>query len=235
MTEPIKLPPLTDERMQELVKECGLDWQRGYMPLFDDDPTNRYAVLIEAAVEQATADLREKLAKAEVLNDQWAERAKTWLASPEGLHQLEGYRSLADAMVKLDDELTAARCQRDEALKAAADLQAENFSAFAEYQSVTAALEARAERVEAERDEARAECLEQARLNGMGSEREARLMAQVQEGQAKLARLTTLRPASEHDGDAPALWWGGGEFRYIGNEGDDWLCWTPLPPVKEAK
>ncbi len=58
MTEPIKLPPLTDEQMQALVKECGLDWQRGYMPLFDDDPTNRYAVLIEAAVEQATAELR---------------------------------------------------------------------------------------------------------------------------------------------------------------------------------
>lgn len=40
--------PLTDEQMRDLVKECGLDWQRGYMPLFDGDPTNRYAVLIEA-------------------------------------------------------------------------------------------------------------------------------------------------------------------------------------------
>jgi hypothetical protein len=39
---------MTDEQMRDLVKECGLDWQRGYMPLFDDDPTNRYAVLIEA-------------------------------------------------------------------------------------------------------------------------------------------------------------------------------------------
>ena len=56
-SEPIKLP-LTDEQMQALVKECGLDWQRGYMPLFDDDPTNRYAVLIEAAIGQATAELR---------------------------------------------------------------------------------------------------------------------------------------------------------------------------------
>jgi hypothetical protein len=58
MTEPIKLPPFTEEQMQALVKECGLDWRRGYMPLFDGDPTNRYAVLIEAAVEQNTADLR---------------------------------------------------------------------------------------------------------------------------------------------------------------------------------
>ena len=41
---------MTNEQMRNLVKECGLDWQRGYMPLFDDDPTNRYAVLIEAAM-----------------------------------------------------------------------------------------------------------------------------------------------------------------------------------------
>ena len=39
---------MTDEQMRDLVKECGLDWQRGYMPLFDGDPTNRYAVLIKA-------------------------------------------------------------------------------------------------------------------------------------------------------------------------------------------
>jgi len=39
---------MTDEQMRDLVKECGLDWHRGYMPLFDGDPTNRYAVLIEA-------------------------------------------------------------------------------------------------------------------------------------------------------------------------------------------
>ena len=41
---------MTEEQMRELVKECGLDWQRGYMPLFDGDPTNRYAVLIEAVL-----------------------------------------------------------------------------------------------------------------------------------------------------------------------------------------
>ena len=47
----------------------------------------------------------------------------------------------------------------------------------------------RADKAEAERDEARAEALEQARLNGMGSEREARLMAQVQELQRELLAL----------------------------------------------
>jgi hypothetical protein len=39
---------MTDEQMRDVVKDCGLDWHRGYMPLFAGDPTNRYAVLIEA-------------------------------------------------------------------------------------------------------------------------------------------------------------------------------------------
>lgn len=51
---------MTEDQMRDLVKECGLDWHRGYMPLFDGDPTNRYAVLIEAALsaqrEQMVAD-----------------------------------------------------------------------------------------------------------------------------------------------------------------------------------
>ena len=42
---------MTNEQMRDLVKECGLDWQRGYMPMFDGDPTNRYAVLVEAALD----------------------------------------------------------------------------------------------------------------------------------------------------------------------------------------
>ena len=40
--------PLTEEQRRDLVKECGLDWQRGYLPLLEGDPTNRYAVLVEA-------------------------------------------------------------------------------------------------------------------------------------------------------------------------------------------
>ena len=65
---------MTDEQMRDLVKDCGLDWQRGFMPLFDDDPTNRYAVLIEA-VEAAE---RERCAKlrtvaAQVLRDMQAQ------------------------------------------------------------------------------------------------------------------------------------------------------------------
>jgi len=39
---------MTDEQMRDLVKDCGFDWHSGYMPLFDDCPTNRFAVLIES-------------------------------------------------------------------------------------------------------------------------------------------------------------------------------------------
>ena len=50
---------MTEDQMRNLVKECGLDWHRGFMPLFDGDPTNRYAVLIAAA----QADAYERAAK----------------------------------------------------------------------------------------------------------------------------------------------------------------------------
>jgi len=36
---------MTDTEIRGLVKECSLDWQRGYLPLLDDT-TNRYAVLV---------------------------------------------------------------------------------------------------------------------------------------------------------------------------------------------
>lgn len=50
---------MKDERVIELVKECGLDWRRGFVPLFDGDPTNRYAVLVEAVA----AETREECAR----------------------------------------------------------------------------------------------------------------------------------------------------------------------------
>jgi hypothetical protein len=40
--------PLTDEQIRDLVKECGLNWHRGFYPLFDGDETNRFAVLVQA-------------------------------------------------------------------------------------------------------------------------------------------------------------------------------------------
>lgn len=42
---------MTYEEMRDLAEECGLDWHRGFAPLFDGDETNRFAVLIEAAQE----------------------------------------------------------------------------------------------------------------------------------------------------------------------------------------
>ena len=72
-------------------------------------------------------------------------------------------------------------------------------------------LEAKLEAMTAERDAARAECLEQARLNGMGSEREARLMAEVERmenrmlsrGDAPLrAEVASLRAQIERKDEA---------------------------------
>lgn len=50
---------MTLGEMRVLVKECGLDWHRGFVPLCDGDPTNRYAVLIDAVA----AKTREECAK----------------------------------------------------------------------------------------------------------------------------------------------------------------------------
>jgi hypothetical protein len=63
---------MTDEQMRELVKECGLDWQRGYMPLFDGDPTNRYAVLIEAV---EAAERERLLSELRRMHDEQADRS----------------------------------------------------------------------------------------------------------------------------------------------------------------
>lgn len=47
---------MSEEEMQDLVRECGLDWYKGYAPLFEGDPTNRYAVLIEAVIARTTKE-----------------------------------------------------------------------------------------------------------------------------------------------------------------------------------
>lgn len=63
---------------------------------------------------------------------------------------------------------------------------------------VRAEMRAVVERVQAERDAALAECNEQARLNGMGAEREARLMAEVE----RLRKLVQEQDALREDVDA---------------------------------
>ena len=89
---------MTEEQIRDLVKECGLDWQRGYMPLFGDDQTNRYAVLIEAAQAESRTRIEQQAAEIErptTENEQWREKAAVWLASPDAQAKLAGYRELA--------------------------------------------------------------------------------------------------------------------------------------------
>ena len=58
-------------------------------------------------LEKAAAELR----RLHEVNAEWAEKAKTWLASPEAAHLLDGYRDLAQ-------RLNAVEQQRDELLAA---------------------------------------------------------------------------------------------------------------------
>ena len=58
---------MTNEQMRDLVKECGLNWHRGFMPLFEGDDTNRYAVLIAEAMRierEACAEVDESMVNA---------------------------------------------------------------------------------------------------------------------------------------------------------------------------
>ena len=47
MAQPERKPLSLDEIIA-LVRECGLDWHAGFMPLFRGDITNRFAVLVQA-------------------------------------------------------------------------------------------------------------------------------------------------------------------------------------------
>jgi len=62
---------MTDDQIRDLVKDADLDWQRGYTPLFDGDDTNRYAVLVRAALEAQAGEI-ERLKAATQLCDKHA-------------------------------------------------------------------------------------------------------------------------------------------------------------------
>ena len=62
-----------------------------------------------------------------------------------------------------------------------------------------------------------------------------RLHAECDALRAELARLTTLRPASEHDTQNEALWWHSPDDFHGASYFRDAPYWTPLPDVKEAK
>ena len=62
---------MNNEHMRDLVKEFGLDWQRGYTP---GEPTNRYAMLITAAI----ATERERWVQAAAVAVQELAGCATW-------------------------------------------------------------------------------------------------------------------------------------------------------------
>lgn len=62
-----------------------------------------------------------------------------------------------------------------------------------------------------------------------------RIEAECDALRAELDRLTTLRPASEHDTQNEALWWHSPDDFHGASYFRDAPYWTPLPDVKEAK
>ena len=69
----------------------------------------------------------------------------------------------------------------------------------------------------------------------------AKAEAERDEARAELARLTTLRPASEHDRESWAIWHDKDDGAWVpiclsySNTLLDCECWTPIPKVKEPK
>lgn len=47
--------PVTRDQIRDMVKECGIDWHRGFVPLFDGDDTNRYEVLVREVIDRYAA------------------------------------------------------------------------------------------------------------------------------------------------------------------------------------
>ena len=63
----------------------------------------------------------------------------------------------------------------------------------------------------------------------------AELRAERDALRAEVARLTTLRPASEHDTQKEALWWHSPDDFHGASYFRDAPYWTPLPDVQEVK
>lgn len=101
---------------------------------------------------------------------------------PGDVSTLDAVEALKSRAEKAEAELATTKRERDSAAGMCDAAKAENIKEWEQAQL----WKARAEQHESaqcdaidERDAARAECTEQARLNGMGSEREARLMAEL--------------------------------------------------------
>jgi hypothetical protein len=158
---------------------------------------------VRLAVEQATADLRAN-------RDYWYEACQKAYQERDGA-------SLQNTI--LEGELRDRIAERDEALKATADLRAELASVLADWNDIVKAIGSP--------------------TNGGAIGHAKALRRERDEARAELARLTTLRPASEHDGETEVLWWWRFGVTWLGERVDKEPAagckfWTPLPPVKEA-
>jgi chromosome segregation ATPase len=226
MTEPIKLP------LRDAIIE-GMGWRdiKGYIAK-DDDLICR----IERVVEQAAADLRERLAKAEADSNVWAERyRKAALERDEAQAELVVITDLAETRKATLDARTPELCQLMADVEALTK-RAEAAEADKEtLLNVWKGEEAEHAQETAERIRAEAEL---ARLTELLSDVRA-VEAELAEKSDELARLTTLRPLSEwKDGDYNVLWWyrrNDGGMYGLQSRFEHCLGWTPLPNVKEAK
>ena len=62
-------------------------------------------------LERALATATRERDEARALNAQWAEKAATWMASPEAAQRLQGYRDLAQQVATAQNERDEARAE----------------------------------------------------------------------------------------------------------------------------
>jgi hypothetical protein len=214
MTEPIKLPNMPFDLYQG-IQDC--------------DQYNAIRKYTTDAVEQATADLRRDLIdatndKAQMQHEINALLARAEKAEGYAEHLLTEARRTADVMAQVEAE-------RDEALKATADLRAElqTYIGLAARRNICLKLvedvlndpEYDASSIDMEYWDSLHDLAQK-----VGRDRD--------EARAELARLTTLRPASEWDRETIVVWYLLIGYEWIPCGLADGTHWTPLPIVKEA-
>ncbi len=99
-----------------------------------------------------------------------------------------------DDLNELIDRLEAAEKERDELRNEIACVKEVEFPR--KVQAVADAWKGKCERLEAQCDAAEAEALEQARLNGMGAERELALMAKLEAAEKEIAAMKQQEPVA---------------------------------------
>ena len=88
---------MTEQELRDLVRDCDLDWQRGYILSDDVCHDNRYARLIDAA----RAPLLAALKKA---NDQAEHFEREWYLRGDELESLRAERYAARAALAVESD-----------------------------------------------------------------------------------------------------------------------------------